>query len=112
VDHADCSKNGNAWVANEKDGIHAKLVCLNPAYPEPIVIPLKFDTSRGLPPLGMLAQKISRMPMWEIPPVKMQVVGDRLYLAQLNTDVWSVPISDIEAALANHKIEVKQPPTN
>ena len=103
VDHGVVTNDSGHWTVAERDGYHAKLVCLSRDLAEPIVVPLKFDLQRGQPPLKSLGEKMEQIP-WETGPTWMMFAGDTLYLGQPNTlGVWTIPRSQLDPALAAQK---------
>lgn len=103
VDHADVTNSGPHWMAVEKNGYHAKLVCLARNSATPTVVPLNFDTTRGQPPLTALGKRIAPWLMFKSGAldVILQFSGDSLYLVARNTPgVWAIPISELDSAIA------------
>jgi hypothetical protein len=103
VDHAIVTNVSGHWTVVEKNGYHAKLVCLSHDFPEPIVVPLKFDLEGGRPPLKSFGEKFQSFPRltrstWMI------FAGDKLYIGQPDVQgIWAVTISEIETAVAAQK---------
>jgi Ca2+-binding EF-hand superfamily protein len=103
VDHAIVTNVSGHWTVAEKNGYHAKLVCLSRDFPEPIVVPLKFDLAGGRPPLKSFGEKFQSFPRlarstWMI------FAGDKLYIGQPDVQgIWAVTISEIETAVAAQK---------
>jgi Ca2+-binding EF-hand superfamily protein len=103
VDHANIVNQSGQWTVTEKDGCHARLVCLSRDLPEPVVVPLKFNLQQGRPPLKSLGEKFEQVP-WLAGDTWMQFAGDALYIGQPDTPgIWLVPISEIEAAVSAQK---------
>jgi hypothetical protein len=105
VDHGVVTNDSGHWTVAERNGYHAKLVCLSRDLAEPIVVPLKFDLQRGQPPLKSLGEKLgqSRAP-WDTSPSWIFFAEDTLYIGQADTlGIWTVPISEIETAVTIQK---------
>jgi hypothetical protein len=86
-----------------KDGCHAKLVCLSRDLSQPIVIPLKFDLSRGQAPFKGIGGKIERA-RWETGAPWLHIAGNMLYMGEPNIlGIWTIPLAQIEAAFAAQK---------
>ena len=107
VDHAEATNVAGIWTVPEKDGYHAKLVCLSPDCETPIVVPLKFDTNLGRAPLKSLGEKIEPWlalnQSMDIAP-QMHFSESMLYLSQRNIPgIWAVPVSELEPAMAAQK---------
>jgi Ca2+-binding EF-hand superfamily protein len=103
VDHAVVTNVSGHWTAAERNGYHAKLICLSRDVAEPVVVPLKFDLERGQPPLKSLGEKMEQIP-WETGPTWMMFVGDTLYLGQPDAlGVWAIPRSQIDSTIAAQK---------
>ena len=103
VDHCVVTNVSNHWTVTERDGYHAKLVCLGRDLPEPIVVPLRFDLQRGQPPLKSLGEKMEQIP-WETGASWMHFAGDTLYMGQPDTPgIWAIPVSEIESAVSAQK---------
>jgi hypothetical protein len=91
------------WTITETNGFHAKLICFSRDCPEPIVIPLKFDLTRGQPPLQILAHRIDDVFFGTL-PTWMHFENQTLYLGQADTPgLWAIPVSELEAAIAGQK---------
>jgi hypothetical protein len=82
-------------------GYHAKLVCLDPACPEPVALPLRFDENYGPPPTrGVQLKQVRGMPgsAW------LRVSEDSLFIGQEHaTGFWRIPLSLIESSVAEQK---------
>jgi Ca2+-binding EF-hand superfamily protein len=110
VDHAIMTNISGRWVATEKDGYNAKLVCLSRNWPDPLVIPLKFDLELMRHDFDFNGMSLSKS-TW------MHFSGENLYVGQadtmgLRTDsipeadrlgYWTIPISEIEANIEAQK---------
>ncbi len=106
VDHADVAMTNGTWTVTEKDGYHAKLVCLSRDLKEPAVVPLKFDITHGLPPLKTLGQKSQPWLMFNSSALNttMHFSGNTLFLSQRNTPgVWTVSMIKLESAIEAQK---------
>jgi hypothetical protein len=96
VDQASAKQLPNGRSVFERGGCDADLICLDRNYPEPIVVPLKYDLNRGpLPWSGFPA---------DLSPVWMSFTSDFLLIGN-NTvpGVWVIPIAEIGAAVATQK---------
>jgi hypothetical protein len=103
IDHAVVTRVSGHWTVAEKNGYHAKLICLNHDLPEPIVVPLKFDVERGQPPLRSLGEKFETAP-WLTGATWMFFAGDTLYIGQPDSPgIWAIPVSEVEAAITAQK---------
>ncbi len=106
VDHCVITNAGGHWTAMEKDGYHAKLVCLSRDLAEPIVVPLKFDVERGTPPLKSLTERnepwLAMNPL--LSATMMCFSHGKLFLSQRNSPgVWTIPTAEIESAIDTQK---------
>jgi Ca2+-binding EF-hand superfamily protein len=103
VDHVVVTNVAGRWTVSEEDGYHAKLVCLSQDSSEPIVVPLKFDTNLGQPPLKSLGEKFEQAP-WLTGSTWMYFAGDALYIGQPDSPtIWTIPVSGVEVAIATQK---------
>ena len=108
VEHSVATNVSGRWTVAAQNGCHAKLVCLDPDLPDPIVVPLKFDLERGQPPLQRLGGKIApdasaRFP-WNTPLAWLHFERDSLFIGQPDLPgIWKLPITEIEAAFAQQK---------
>jgi len=88
------------WTITDKDGYHAKLVCLSRDCAEPIVVPLKFDLEHGQPPLYSLGARMAP-PGSDAGPTWIFFTSDTLYVGQPEAlGIWAIPVSEVEAAVA------------
>jgi hypothetical protein len=106
VDHSDIKDINGRQTVVEKDGYHAKLVCLSPDLAEPIVIPLKFDTGKGQPPSERQAE--ASAPWLAMNSTFLDTTAhfsrDNLFFCQRNLDgVWSLPLSELDPAIMAQK---------
>jgi hypothetical protein len=96
VDQASAKQLPNGRSVFERGRCDADLICLDRNYPEPIVVPLKYDLNRGpLPWSGFPA---------DLSPVWMSFTSDFLLIGN-NTvpGAWVIPIAEIGAAVATQK---------
>jgi len=101
VDHVNVNYESGSgrWTATEKDGYQAKLLCFSREVPDPIIFPLKFDSSLGQPPSQILSEQVIPEP-WVNNATWMHFAGDKLYIGQQATlGIWSIPVSEIEKAI-------------
>jgi Ca2+-binding EF-hand superfamily protein len=110
VDHTVVTNQSGGWTLVDKDGYNAKLVCLSRDWPEPLVVPLKFDLKLMRHDIHIFESSLSKS-TW------MHFAGDNLYIGQadtlgLRTDnipeadrlgYWTIPISEIEANIEAQK---------
>jgi Ca2+-binding EF-hand superfamily protein len=94
------------WTVSEKDGCHAQLVCLSRDCPRPIILPMRFDPEQGLPPLRSLAEKVN-IASWLTPSPLMHVADGSLYIGQQDLGIWTLPIAQVETAVAQQKDQLK-----
>ncbi len=106
INHADIRNVNGERMVMEKDGYHTQLICLSPDFNEPIVIPLRFDASQGQAPSNLSGE-----------PATPWLAKDRMFLdttayfsdGQLFfsqrsiAGVWSIPISELQSAIAARK---------
>jgi len=91
VDHSS-SSDTNAY--------HAKLICLSRGIAEPIIVPLKFDTEHGRPPIASPSRGLGGT----LSSGWMHFSENSLFIGHPNTPgVWTIPISEIETAVATQK---------
>jgi Curli production assembly/transport component CsgG len=101
VDHAVVTNVHGQWIAVEKNGCHAKLVCLSRNSTGPTAVPLKFDTKLGQPPLKILTEQKYPWLAANAAETAMYFSGGKLFLNQRNSlVVWMIPVSDLELAIA------------
>jgi len=113
VDHTIVTNQPGARTVVDKDGYNVRLVCLSRDCPEPLVVPLKFD-SKLMRHVIRLGQSSLSKSTW------MHFSGENLYIGQadtwgmgyISTDTiaeadklgyWTIPISEIEANIAAQK---------
>ena len=104
VDHADVKRdNSGHWNEVDKNGYDAKLVCLTCDLATPVVVPLKFDTTRAQPPLRVLGKEMTPELMFDPSALDatLHFAGNSLYFNQRNLlGVWAIPASELESAIA------------
>ena len=106
VEHAGVTNVNGHSAATEKDGYHARLVRVSRDSDKPIILPLKFDVTRGMPPLKSLSGRhepwLALDPLLSAPI--MYFWHNTLFLSQRNTPgVWAIPVSEIESAMETQK---------
>jgi len=81
----------------DKDGYNAKLVCLSRDWPEPLVVPLKFD-------LKLMRHDMFRDQSSLSKSTWMHFAGDNLYIGQADIlGFFTIPVSEIEANIEAQK---------
>jgi Ca2+-binding EF-hand superfamily protein len=85
------------WTAEDKNGFNTRLVCLSRDWPEPLVVPLKFD-------LKLMRHDLNgnRSPL--PPSTWIHFAGDNLYIGQADIfGFFTIPFAEIEANVAAQK---------
>ena len=106
IDHCTVTNAAGHPEVLEKDGYHAKLVCLSRDLDEPIVVPLKFNVELGTPPLKSLNE---RNESWTaMDPSSLDTImhfsHDTLFLSQRDTPgIWAIPFPEIDSAVESQK---------
>jgi curli biogenesis system outer membrane secretion channel CsgG len=102
VDHATITNASGKQIAVEKDGYHARLICLDRETSAPMIVPLRFDSRRGPPPLAILDR--ASFAAFRPSGPKMLVHNHTLFISQLNPPgVWAIPADKLDAILASRK---------
>ena len=97
VDHTILTNLSTGWIAVDKDGYNAKLVCLSRDWPEPLVIPLKFD-------LKLMRQDLHADQSLFSKSTWIHFSEENLYIGQAdNLGFFTIPVAEIETNIEAQK---------